>query len=122
MARVTVERILDKCESRFELAVLISYRAHAIACGSNTAVNTTNKFAVAALREIEQGKIDVEELKNTVIEKYALESKVNAAKNSFIINDYSVKEDNNNVEVELSNEDKQENKKTSLNISKDYFA
>ena len=63
MARVTVERAINQCDSRFELAVLVSYRAHAIANGSQVAVDSANKFAVLALREIEEGKIDIEELK-----------------------------------------------------------
>ena len=110
MARVTIERSLAKVNSRFELAVLTSYRAHAIACGSQTAVNANNKFAVLALREIENGKIDVDQLKATIVEKYALESQVNTAKNSFIINDYFIKDDvvkNNDKAVNPDNSEEQ---------------
>ena len=122
MARVTIERTLDKCESRFELSVLTSYRAHAIECGSQAVVNAHNKFAVLALREIESGKIDIDQLRNTVIEKYALENQTNVAKNSFIINDYSIKEDNTVKKIEDSFDQKSESKNSKLNISSDYFA
>ena len=89
MARVTIERALQHCESRFELVTLLSYRAHEIAFGSETAVQADNKFAVMAVRELEAGKIDIDELRDTVIKKYAMESKFNVAANSFVINDYS---------------------------------
>ena len=121
MARVTIERSLEKCESRFELVVLTSYRAHAIANGSQTAVNTDNKFAVVALREIEAGKIDMDELKKTVLEKYALDSKINASTNAFIIDDHSVRlgDVNENDEDEKSND---KSNHSSLNVDKDFFA
>lgn len=93
MARVTVERALQRCESRFELVTLLSYRAHEIAFGSETAVQADNKFAVMAVRELEAGKIDIDELRDTVIKKYAMESKFNVAANSFVISDYSSDED-----------------------------
>ena len=57
MARVTVERTLDKVDSRFELVVLTAYRAHAIYCGSQTLVNANDKYAILALREVESGKL-----------------------------------------------------------------
>lgn len=121
MARVTIERTLDKCESRFELAVLVGYRAHRIACGEPTVIKSTNKFAVAALREIEQGKIDVDQLRNIVIEKYALDSQVNTATNSFMVNDYYIKE-NENANLNDQQDNKIDGKNAKLNISKDYFA
>ena len=96
MARVTVERALQHCESRFELVVLLSYRAHEIAFGSETAVQADNKFAVMAVRELEAGKINIDELRDTVIKKYAMESKFNVAANSFVINDYSSDNDEEN--------------------------
>ena len=72
MARVTVERTLDKVDSRFELVVLTAYRAHAIYCGSQTLVNANDKYAILALREVESGKLDIEKLRDTVIRKYAI--------------------------------------------------
>ena len=104
MARVTIERALQYCESRFELVVLLSYRAHEIAFGSETAVQADNKFAVMAVRELEAGKINIDELRDTVIKKYAMESKFNVAKNSFVINDYST-ENNEENDDEVDNLD-----------------
>ena len=120
MARVTVERALDKCDSRFELVVLMSYRAHAIANGSQTAVNADNKFAVMALREIESGQIDVDELKKTIIEKYLLESQVGNTNDSFIATDASVKFDEDVKNDKKDNE--ASGKNATLNVSSDYFA
>ena len=119
MARVTIENALHQCESRFELAVLAAYRAHAIANGSQTAVNSDNKFAVVALREIEAGKIDMEELKKIVIEKYALENQVGYAADAFIINDQSVKVD---TTIEEDNKGHNNIKNVNLNLDSDYFA
>lgn len=120
MARVTVERALDKCDSRFELAILMFYRAHAIANGSQTAVDADNKFAVMALRELENGKIDIDELKKTVIKKYALEQQVSIAHDAFIANDASIKFDEN-MEIERKNNETA-GKNASLNVPSDYFA
>ncbi len=120
MARVTIERAINKCDSRFELVMLTAYRAHAIANGSQVAVNSDNKFAVIALREIESGKIDLNELKKTVIEKYALETKINIADNSFIIDDNSVKLDEQSEDKSTENESVGKN--ATLNVSSDFFA
>ena len=121
MARVTIERTYDKCDNRFKLVMLVAYRAHAIANGSQTAVNSDNKFAVIALREVEAGKIDIDELEKTVIEKYALENQVSVADNTFIIEDNSVKFD----DATSTTEDDKNNtvgKNVTLNVDKDYFA
>ena len=123
MARVTIERTLDKVSSRFELVVLAAYRAHAIYCGSQTAVNRNDKYAVLALREIEEGKIKIDELKKIVLEKYAMESKFSTASHSFVENDISFTEmsnDENNIAE--NNSDNQIVKNVELNVSKDFFA
>ena len=83
MARVTIERTLDKVGSRFELVVLAAYRAHAIYCGSQTAVNRNDKYAVLALREMECGKVSVDELRDIVVKKYALENSSISTENSW---------------------------------------
>ena len=89
MARVTIERLLDKVDSRFELVLLAAYRAHAIAYGSQAVVNTNDKYAVLALREMESGKVSVDELKDIVLKKYALEATTDTTSNSFVANDFS---------------------------------
>ena len=123
MARVTIERTLDKVDSRFELVVLAAYRAHAIYCGSQTTVNRNDKYAVLALREIEEGKIQIDELKNKKKKKYAMESKFSTASHSSVENDISFTEmsnDENNIAED--NSDNQIVKNVELNVGKDFFA
>ena len=57
MARVTVEDCLDQCENRFALVVLATKRARAIMNGEMHLVDSKNKAAVTALREIAAGKV-----------------------------------------------------------------
>ena len=123
MARVTIERSLDKVNSRFELVVLAAYRAHAIAYGSQAVVNTNDKYAVLALREIEEGKIKIDDLRKIVLEKYAMETKFSTASHSFVENDISFSEmgnDENNIAE--GNDDNQLVKNVELNVDKDFFA
>ena len=63
MARVTVEDCLDKIPNRFELVVLAARRARDITLGRAPFVERENdKPTVIALREIADGKIDLEYL------------------------------------------------------------
>jgi DNA-directed RNA polymerase subunit omega len=63
MARVTVEDCLDKIPNRFDLVVLASRRARDITLGRAPFVETENdKPTVIALREIAEGKIDLDYL------------------------------------------------------------
>lgn len=66
MARVTVEDCLDKIDSRFELIILASKRArHLMLSGQEPKVDWDNdKPTVVALREIAEGKVTYEELRN----------------------------------------------------------
>ena len=128
MARVTIERINDKCDNIFELVVLASYRAHEIDCCQKSLADADNKFAVMALREIEQDKIDLAQLKNTVIQKYVLEMETNFIKNSFVINDYSPQnieeeeeEKESNEQINFKNNSKQSSK-FSMGVDKNFFA
>ena len=57
VARVTVEDCLDQCENRFALVILATKRARAIMNGDTPLVDTKNKEAVTALREIAAGRI-----------------------------------------------------------------
>ena len=92
MARVTIERLLDKVDSRFELVLLASYRAHAIAYGRRAVVDTNDKYAVLALREMESGKISMDDLRDTVLKKYAIDDEMNATSNSFLEDDFYLDE------------------------------
>ena len=58
MARVTVEDCLDNCENRFALVVLATKRARDIMSGDQHLVESKNKAAVTALREIAAGRVN----------------------------------------------------------------
>ena len=64
MARVTIEDCLDKIDSRFELIIMASKRAHQLmSTGEDPRVEWDNdKATVVALREIAEGKITKEEI------------------------------------------------------------
>ena len=64
MARITVEDCLDKVENRFELVMVASKRARAIATGGKEPlVNPgTDKPTVIALREIAENLITADEI------------------------------------------------------------
>jgi len=57
MARVTVEDCLEKIDNRFELVVLSTERTKQLLKGSQPLVETANKPAVTALREIAAGRV-----------------------------------------------------------------
>ncbi len=57
MARITVEDCLEKIPSRFELVLCATYRARMLSQGHTPKVESKNKPAVTALREIADGKI-----------------------------------------------------------------
>jgi len=57
MARVTVEDCLARDENRFALVVLAVQRTRQITKGAQTLVNSKNRPAVTALREIAAGKV-----------------------------------------------------------------
>ena len=57
MARVTVEDCLEKEENRFALVVLAAQRCRELMKGEPALVNSKNKAAVIALREIAKGKV-----------------------------------------------------------------
>ena len=57
MARVTVEDCLDQCENRFALVILATKRARQLMTGDSATVDSKNKEAVTALREIAAGKV-----------------------------------------------------------------
>jgi DNA-directed RNA polymerase subunit omega len=70
MARVTIEDCTTKIPSRFELVVLASQRAKEIGAGARPTVERDNdKNSVVALREIAEGTISPEALKEAVIKK-----------------------------------------------------
>ena len=76
MARVTVEDCVDKVENRFELVLIASHRARAIAAGAPAMVDRDNdKNPVIALREIAESASVPEDLKEDFIQSSAKTSR-----------------------------------------------
>lgn len=75
MARVTVEDCVTEVPNRFELVVVASERAKNISAGSAPTISRDNdKNAVVALREIAERTVNVDVLRESVIQqnqKYA---------------------------------------------------
>ncbi|MBO6488533.1 MAG: DNA-directed RNA polymerase subunit omega [Pelagibacteraceae bacterium] len=68
MARITVEDCLEKIESQYDLVLLAKERTSQLNSGAEMLVEADDdKNTVIALREIGDGKITVEELKNNSI-------------------------------------------------------
>ncbi len=63
MARVTVEDCLQQIPNRFQLVLAATYRARMLAQGHTPRVETRDKPAVTALREIAAGKVGLEMLR-----------------------------------------------------------
>ncbi len=71
MARVTIEDCTQKIPSRFELVVLAAQRAKEIGSGAKPTVERDNdKNSVVALREIAEGTISPDSLRESVIRKH----------------------------------------------------
>ena len=68
MARVTVEDCVQKVPNRFELVMLASQRAREISAGAKETVDRDNdKNPVIALREIAEGTIDLDHLRESLV-------------------------------------------------------
>ncbi len=68
MARITVEDCLEKVDNQYDLVLLAKERTSQLNSGANSKVEEDNdKNTVIALREIGDGKISVEDLKNNSI-------------------------------------------------------
>ena len=68
MARVTVEDCVKKVPNRFDLVLMAAGRARSLAGGTPLTVDRDNdKNTVVALREIEEGTIDLNTVRDNVI-------------------------------------------------------
>nr|WP_210258524.1 MULTISPECIES: DNA-directed RNA polymerase subunit omega [unclassified Devosia] len=68
VARVTVEDCIEKIENRFDLVLMAAHRARMIASGAQITVARDNdKNPVVALREIGDGAISPEDLREDLI-------------------------------------------------------
>jgi DNA-directed RNA polymerase subunit omega len=74
MARVTVEDCLEREENRFALVVLASQRTRQLMKGSPSFVQSKNKAAVTALREIAAGKVHFDRPTNEAVQVYIEET------------------------------------------------
>lgn len=71
MARVTVEDCIQVVENRFELVVLAAERAKRISSGAPVTVSKDNdKYSVIALREIADNNINIEKLRELVVQRH----------------------------------------------------
>ena len=71
MARITVEDCIDKFESRFELVLVASNRARKLHSGENPTIEKDNdKNTVIALREIAEETININDMKDSLIQEY----------------------------------------------------
>lgn len=67
MARVTVEDCVAKVPNRFDLVLIAANRAKALASTPPTLDRDNDKNTVLALREIEEGTIDLNTVKEGII-------------------------------------------------------
>ena len=68
MARLTVEDCVEKIHNRYELLLVAAQRAKDIESGSPNKVDRDNdKNSVVALREIAEGKADIEDLQKSLV-------------------------------------------------------
>lgn len=71
MARVTVEDCITKVPNRFELVLMASQRVYEISTGAPLTLEKDNdKNSVIALREIAEGTVSVDSLKEGVIQGF----------------------------------------------------
>jgi DNA-directed RNA polymerase subunit omega len=68
VARVTVEDCIEKIDNRFDLVLMAAHRARMISAGASITVDRDNdKNPVVALREIGDGAISPEDLREDLI-------------------------------------------------------
>ncbi|HEY8091564.1 MAG TPA: DNA-directed RNA polymerase subunit omega [Polyangiaceae bacterium] len=70
MARVTVEDCLEREDNRFALVVLASQRARQLMKGNAPLVQSKNKAAVTALREIAAAKVHYDRPSHDAVVEY----------------------------------------------------
>lgn len=68
MARVTVEDCVEKVPNRFDLVLLASHRSRNISAGASLTVDRDNdKTPVVSLRELADGNLDLEDLRESLV-------------------------------------------------------
>ncbi|MFO0674938.1 MAG: DNA-directed RNA polymerase subunit omega [Polyangiaceae bacterium] len=74
MARVTVEDCLEREENRFALVVLAASRARQLMKGATSLVQSKNKAAVTALREIAASKVHYDRNSHDAVEEWIVDT------------------------------------------------
>lgn len=67
MARITAEDSLKKIPNRFQLVLAATYRARMLSQGHSAKIESTNKPAVTALREIAEEQVGIEMLRKVPV-------------------------------------------------------
>jgi DNA-directed RNA polymerase subunit omega len=81
MARVTVEDCIMHIPNRFELVVIAGQRAKQIASGTPLTIDRDNdKDAVVSLREIADRTIDLDKMKEDIIQSFCKKQMIEQAK------------------------------------------
>jgi DNA-directed RNA polymerase subunit omega len=75
MARVTVEDCLEHDENRFALVVLAASRTRQLMKGAPALVDSKNRAAVTALREIATGKVHWNRRSQEAVNEFIAERK-----------------------------------------------
>jgi DNA-directed RNA polymerase subunit omega len=71
MARVTVEDCVEKLPNRYELVTLAARRAKDISAGAQITVSRDNdKDAVVSLREIAEGTVSIDNLREALVQSF----------------------------------------------------
>ena len=63
----TIDNCLKKVSNRFELAVIVAKRAGEIDNASNSSIESKHKSSVVAMLELEDGKLNVQGIKEAII-------------------------------------------------------
>lgn len=70
MARITIQKCIEKVKNRFELVLIAAQRARDIVSGAKVTVERSKKEVMIALREIEEGLLDVDVLREEILQRY----------------------------------------------------
>lgn len=107
MARVTVEDCIEKIDNRFDLVLMAAHRARMISSGAQITVARDNdKNPVVALREIGDGAISPEDLREDLIHSLQKYVEVDEPEQDMqLLADDSAEEDNGVAFDRMSEED-----------------
>ncbi len=71
MARVTIEDCIKEIPNRFELVIVAAQRTRQIFAGAPITIKRGNdKYPVVALREIAEGAVDIDHLREALVKSY----------------------------------------------------